>query len=93
MRLITGMKARVFYPSISCDGTVGVFTVGTAEGCMLKKRHLGYYRDDCVFKVCGASHAWPEEEIENKKKCLKQNCKRSCFFFTYLHIFIYISFK
>lgn len=32
-RLIRGMKARVFYPSISCDGgTVGVFTVGTAEG-------------------------------------------------------------
>lgn len=66
MRLITGKKARVFYPSISCDGTVGVFTVGTAEGCMLKKRHLGYCRDDCVFNVCGASHAWPEEEIEKK---------------------------
>lgn len=32
---------RAFYPSISCDGTVSVFTVGTAEGRMLKNLHLG----------------------------------------------------
>lgn len=32
---------------------------------MLKKHHLEYYRNDCVFNVFGASHAWPEEEIEN----------------------------
>ena len=25
------MKVRVFYPSIYCDGTVGIFTVGNAE--------------------------------------------------------------
>lgn len=35
----------------------------------------------CVFIVCGASHAWPEEETENKKKCLKLNCKHSFSFF------------
>lgn len=38
-RLIAGMKE--FYPSIYCDGTVSVFTVGTAEGRMLTKLHLG----------------------------------------------------
>lgn len=32
------MKARLFYPSIYCDGTVSVFTVGTSEG--RKKLHL-----------------------------------------------------
>lgn len=62
------MKARVFYPSIYCDGTVSVFTVGTAEGRMLKKLHLDT-RDDCVsvLNVCGASHISTEEKFENKK--------------------------
>lgn len=62
------MKARVFYPSIYCDGTVSVFTVGTAEGRMLKNVDT---RDDCVI-VClmyvGASHIWTEGEFENKTK-------------------------
>lgn len=41
-RLIARMKVRVCYPSISCDGAVSVFfTVGTAEGRMLKSLHLG----------------------------------------------------
>lgn len=45
------------------------FTVGTAKGCMLRKLHLGYDigMTVCELNVCGASHVWPEEEIENKK--------------------------
>lgn len=57
------MKARVFYPSIYCDGTVSVFTVGTAEGRMLKKLHLDI-RDDCVI-VC----MWGKSRLD--RKCLR----------------------
>lgn len=34
------IKAKACDPSISCDGTVSVFTLGTAEGRMLKNLHL-----------------------------------------------------
>lgn len=62
------MNEREFYPSISCDGEVGVFTVGTAEGCTTLLFTIGMIL--CLMYV-GASHTWPEEETENNKKCLK----------------------
>lgn len=63
---MTRIKAKAFDPSNCCDGTVSVFTLGSAEGSMLRNLHLDTL-GVIVLNVRGTSLSWPGEEIENKK--------------------------